>query len=52
MKIEVPYELGDPIIIVEFNQHDGYYIEYKGSAIVTYPEWNIYFQHIKKPKSL
>ena len=30
MKIEVPFELGDPIIVVEFNQHDGYYIEYEG----------------------
>lgn len=28
MKIDVPYELGDPIIEIEYNQHDGYYLEY------------------------
>lgn len=30
MKIDVPYELGDPIIVVKFNHNDGYYIEYEG----------------------
>lgn len=30
MTIDVPYEIGDPIIEIEYNQHDGYYIEYHG----------------------
>lgn len=27
MKINVPYEIGDPILVLEFNQHDGWYID-------------------------
>ena len=30
MKIDIPIEIGDPVIKIEFNQHDGYYIEYAG----------------------
>ena len=25
MKIDIPFEIGDPVLI-EYNQHDGYYI--------------------------
>lgn len=28
MNIDIPYELGDPIIEIEYNQHDGYYMNY------------------------
>ena len=27
MKIDVPFEIGDPILVVDYNQHDGYYID-------------------------
>ena len=26
MKIDIPFEIGDPILVIEYNQHDGYYI--------------------------
>lgn len=29
MKIDIPFEIGDPVLVIEFNQHDGYYIESK-----------------------
>lgn len=28
MKIELDIEIGDPIVLIEFNQHDGYYLNY------------------------
>ena len=27
MKIDVPFEIGDPILVLNYNQHDGYYID-------------------------
>ena len=27
MKIDVPFEIGDPILVIDYNQHDGYYID-------------------------
>ena len=29
MKIDIPFEIGDPILVIEYNQHDGYYINPK-----------------------
>lgn len=26
MEIKVPFEIGDPILVIEYNQHEGYYI--------------------------
>ena len=26
MKIDIPFEIGDPVLVIEYNQHDGYYI--------------------------
>lgn len=26
MEIKVPYEIGDPILVIDYNQYDGYYI--------------------------
>ena len=26
MEIKIPYEIGDPILAIEYNQHEGYYI--------------------------
>lgn len=26
MKIDIPYDIGDPILVIEYSQHDGYYI--------------------------
>lgn len=26
MKIDIPFEIGDPVLVIEHNQHDGYYI--------------------------
>lgn len=30
MKIDIPYEIGDPVIILDFNQHDGWDVCYTG----------------------
>lgn len=27
MKIDIPYDIGDPILVIDFCQHDGYYID-------------------------
>lgn len=26
MKIDIPYDIGDPILVIDYGQHDGYYI--------------------------
>lgn len=26
MIIDVPFEIGDPILVIDYNQHEGYYI--------------------------
>ena len=30
MKIETKFEIGDPVCVLDYNQHDGYYIVYRG----------------------
>ena len=27
MKIDIPYDIGDPILVIDYCQHDGYYID-------------------------
>lgn len=29
MKIDIPYDIGDPILVIDYGQHDGYYIDYR-----------------------
>ena len=37
----LPVELGTPIAVIEFNQHDGYYIEPKFFSIEHLASWGI-----------
>lgn len=30
MKIDIPFEIGDPVLVIEYNQHDGYYMRNLG----------------------
>ena len=27
MKIDIPYDIGDPILVIDYCQHDGYYVD-------------------------
>ena len=27
MKIDIPYDIRDPILLIDYSQHDGYYID-------------------------
>lgn len=29
MTIDIPFEIGDPVLVLEFDQHDGYYLDVK-----------------------
>lgn len=29
MKIDIPFEIGDPVIVINESQHDGYYLSYR-----------------------
>lgn len=29
MTIDIPYDIGDPVLVLEFDQHDGYYLDVK-----------------------
>lgn len=50
MTINVPYELGDPIIKIEYNQHDGYYIEYDGFCYSDIENLDMIFSNYKQAK--
>ena len=41
MKIDIPFEIGDPVLVIEYNQHDGYYINCRSFRWSDIPNVNI-----------
>lgn len=50
MKIDVSFEIGDPVIEIEYNQHDGYYMTYHGARYRDLEHLDMIFSDYKQAK--
>jgi hypothetical protein len=50
MKIDIPYDIGDPILVIDYCQHDGYYVDCRPFRYADIGNLENVFKTRKKPK--